>query len=208
MKCYVHQSTDAIGVCSACGRGVCNVCVVKIGGKFYCKDDADRVFGRKLSAREATGAPERGAVVMAGSVFAYLLGGVAIVLSFFVLFAGILAGDLGSGNDIFTGLLRPDLDFLGPILKYSQGTIIFIGIGVMVFGCIGIAAGFYLWRPAVGGALIAIVFGVLGLVVGFGLNSISADMLLVDSWFLANGIVIALALIGLRELMLNPAPPP
>ncbi|MGA2198914.1 MAG: hypothetical protein ABSG45_03150 [Nitrososphaerales archaeon] len=204
MKCYVHQDTDAIGVCSMCGKGVCNVCVVKLGGKFYCKDDADRVFGRRLTARARSGAPQRSAVVMAGSLLAYLLGGLAVVLSFFVLFAGILSGDLGS-NDIFSSLFRPYVDFLGPILNYTQGTIIFIGIGVMVFGCIGMAAGFYLWRPAVGGALIAIAFGILGLVVGFGLNSITTNMDLVDAWFAVNVLVIALGLIGLRELMLNPA---
>lgn len=96
MKCFVHQSTDAIGVCSTCGRGLCNACVVKIGGKFYCKDDADRAFGRKLTTRVVAGEKERGAALMVGSILAYLVGGVAVVLSCFVLFAGILAGDLGA----------------------------------------------------------------------------------------------------------------
>ncbi len=205
MKCYVHQNTDAIGVCSTCGRGVCNVCVVKIGGRFYCKEDADRAFGTRLRARGASGEPERETVVMAGSILAYLLGTVALVLSCFVLFAGIMAGDFAGG--FFSNIFRPDFAFLGPILTYSQATIIYIGIGVMVFGSIGIAAGFYLWKRSMGGALIAIVFGVLGLIVGFGLESISASPILVDAWFVANIVAIALGLIGLRELMLHPLSP-
>ena len=47
MKCYKHPKIDAIGVCHECGEGICNKCAVKIGGKLYCKDDADKVFGEK-----------------------------------------------------------------------------------------------------------------------------------------------------------------
>jgi hypothetical protein len=45
MKCYKHPKIDAIGVCHECGEGICKKCAVKIGGKLYCKDDADKVFG-------------------------------------------------------------------------------------------------------------------------------------------------------------------
>ncbi len=203
MKCYVHQNTDAIGVCSACGRGLCTACVVKIGGKFYCKDDADKVFGRKLTARVVSGEKNRGTAVMAGSIFAYLVGGVAVIVSCFVLFAGILAGDFG-GNNLFGNLFSPDFAFLGPILTYSQSTIVFIGLGVMVFGAIGIAAGFYLWRPAISGALVAIVFGILGLIVAVALNSIFSNVIFIDSFFVVSILIIALALFGLRQLMTDP----
>lgn len=45
MKCYTHPDKDAVAVCSVCGQGICEPCSVKIGGKFYCKQDADRLFG-------------------------------------------------------------------------------------------------------------------------------------------------------------------
>ncbi|MGA2664274.1 MAG: hypothetical protein ABSF83_04955 [Nitrososphaerales archaeon] len=203
MRCYVHQNTDAIGVCSTCGRGVCNACVVKIGGKFYCKQDANRVFGRNKAQLSKNAEPERGAVLTAGSILTYLMGGGAVLLSCVVLFAGILAGSL-SGGGLFSSLFEPDISFLGPVLNYTQVTIILIGLGVMVFGSMGIAAGFYLWKTAVGGTIVAIVFGVLGLVVGFALSSLSVGSTLVDAWFVANALVIALALVGLRQLWFRP----
>jgi len=203
MKCFVHQTTDAIGVCSTCGRGLCNACVVKIGGKFYCKDDADRVFGRKLTTRVVSGEKERGAALMAGSILSYLVGGIAVVLSCFVLFAGILAGDMG-GKNLFTNLFTPYFSFLGPLLNYSQSSLIFIGLGVMVFGAIGIAAGFYLWRPVIHGAVFAIVFGIMGLILAFVLNPIYTDVVFTDGLFVVNILIIALALIGLRQMILDP----
>jgi len=211
MRCYVHQNTDAIGVCSTCGRGVCNVCVAKVGGRFYCKEDADRVFGMSEAKRLKNPEPERGVVLTAGSILTYLMGGGAVLLSCVVLFAGILAGSLNGGG-LFSSLFEPDISFLGPVLNYTQITIILIGLGVMVFGSIGIAAGFYLWKTAVGGTLVAIVFGVLGLLVGFALGSLSVSAALVDAWFIANVLVIALALVGLRQLWFRPirraTPPP
>lgn len=45
MKCYKHPKVVAVGVCSQCGKGVCDKCAVEIGGKLYCKSDADKVFG-------------------------------------------------------------------------------------------------------------------------------------------------------------------
>lgn len=204
MRCFVHQNTEAVGVCSVCGRGVCNACLVRLRGRFYCKEDAEKAFLTRLETK-LDPKQEKSPAVVAGSIVAYLLGTSALILSCFVLFAGILAGDFAGG--FFGGIFTSDLKFLGPILDYSQGTIIFIGIGVMVFGSMGIAAGFYLWKHAMGGALIAIVFGVLGLIVGFGLESISVSSYIVDVWFFANILAIALALIGLREIMLHPPKP-
>lgn len=56
MKCYKHPRIDAVGVCSECGQGICDKCAVKIGGKLYCKSDADQVFGAP-KAKAATPAP-------------------------------------------------------------------------------------------------------------------------------------------------------
>jgi len=53
MKCYKHPKIDAIGVCHECGEGICKKCAVKIGGKLYCKDDADKVFGAPKAQAQA-----------------------------------------------------------------------------------------------------------------------------------------------------------
>jgi len=35
-KCVVHQSRDAIAICTTCGKGVCDVCRTGLGEKTYC----------------------------------------------------------------------------------------------------------------------------------------------------------------------------
>ena len=40
MKCYVHSDVEAVGVCVACGKGVCQECAVTVSGKAYCRDCA------------------------------------------------------------------------------------------------------------------------------------------------------------------------
>jgi len=56
LKCYKHPGVDAVGVCSECGKGICDKCAVEIGGKLYCKSDADKVFGAP-KAKAPTPAP-------------------------------------------------------------------------------------------------------------------------------------------------------
>jgi hypothetical protein len=37
MKCAVHPERDAVGACVACGKPVCQECLVEVGGRNYCK---------------------------------------------------------------------------------------------------------------------------------------------------------------------------
>ena len=41
MKCINHLNTDAVGVCTKCGRGLCTECKQELGGKIYCHVCAD-----------------------------------------------------------------------------------------------------------------------------------------------------------------------
>jgi len=42
MKCFQHQSLDAIGACAHCGRGVCVECAkAKPGSRLACSVDCD-----------------------------------------------------------------------------------------------------------------------------------------------------------------------
>ncbi|MEM5804469.1 MAG: hypothetical protein QXU82_01315 [Candidatus Aenigmatarchaeota archaeon] len=69
MKCYKHPKSAAVGVCHECGEGICGKCAVKIGGKLYCKSDADKVFGeKKAESAPAAQAPKQSAKAMRSSV--------------------------------------------------------------------------------------------------------------------------------------------
>jgi hypothetical protein len=47
MKCYVHRSDDAVGLCRSCGRGVCPDCAAEVGRALACskrcEDDVRKV---------------------------------------------------------------------------------------------------------------------------------------------------------------------
>ncbi len=60
MRCYSHQDRDAIGVCVACGKGVCQECTLEVEGKVYCKACA----ADAIRAREAKAPPSSATVAM------------------------------------------------------------------------------------------------------------------------------------------------
>jgi hypothetical protein len=199
LKCYVHQNVDAVGVCSSCGRGVCNVCVVRLGGRLYCKEDADRLFDSSRSSVVAKPPRSRGVGVVLGSIFAYTLGSISAVISFAILFQAIISG-ASKGVSFFAGLFGQDLSFLGALQQYPSGELIGIGAGVLFLGSFGIAAGYYMWKPTKIGAVLSIIFGILGLVGGFELNSISIMPLIVDAFFILSGLTVAMAFLGFVQL--------
>lgn len=46
MKCMIHPESEAVGVCSSCGKGLCYSCKVELGGKLYCQPCANVVFSK------------------------------------------------------------------------------------------------------------------------------------------------------------------
>ena len=39
MKCFTHRGTDAVAICSCCGKGLCGECVqVSVGSRVVCSD--------------------------------------------------------------------------------------------------------------------------------------------------------------------------
>ena len=44
MKCYIHKDTDAIGVCTKCGKNVCPICAVDVYDNLLCKSCAVKVI--------------------------------------------------------------------------------------------------------------------------------------------------------------------
>lgn len=200
MKCYVHQNTDAVGVCSACGRGVCRLCAVRLGGKLYCADDADRAFtSRRTVVEPRRTVRPRGVGVVVGSLSAYFLGGTAAIFSFLVLFEAMITGSSASPG-LFASVFTSDLTFLGPIQRYPPNTILDLGIVLLIFGSYGIGAGYYLWRPSRAGAVAAVIFGVMGVAGAFELSTIPVSSDIVDVWFVLSGATIAMSFLALIQL--------
>ena len=206
LKCYLHPDVDAVGVCTSCGRGVCRACAVKVGGKIYCREDANQMYSKRTVVN-AIGrqAPKRGFGVVVGSIFSYILGGVAAVISFLLIYDSIISPSSGGASGFFS-LLYLNLSFLGHLQAYNNGSILNLGIGLLIFGCLGIAAGYIMWRPSRAGAVVSVVFGIIGLVAAFELASISASQLLVDLWFVFSGLTIAFSFIGLVQLTMRHTP--
>ena len=38
MQCDKHPEAEAIGACTTCGKAVCEVCAVDVGGQIQCRD--------------------------------------------------------------------------------------------------------------------------------------------------------------------------
>jgi TM2 domain-containing membrane protein YozV len=38
MKCYVHPEAEAVGICAACHKAICNDCLVEVEDKAFCRN--------------------------------------------------------------------------------------------------------------------------------------------------------------------------
>lgn len=54
MNCKNHENTEAVGMCTYCGKPFCKECLVEVKGKMYCKDDLDKVFDENKASAAAT----------------------------------------------------------------------------------------------------------------------------------------------------------
>ena len=95
MKCYAHPDVDVIGVCSECGRGICDVCAVRIGGKLYCKKDADRVFGSKRVEQEVPREVHRPMRVTVAAVLFFVCSAIAVGLGLAITGSAYSTGTVG-----------------------------------------------------------------------------------------------------------------
>lgn len=48
MNCYVHLEKTAVGMCSECGKNICEICLNKESGKMYC-DLCSRLKAEKVN---------------------------------------------------------------------------------------------------------------------------------------------------------------
>lgn len=155
MKCYVHRDVDAIGVCSECGQGMCDICSVRIGGKLYCKDDADRVFGpKKRAPKEEIGIVqnERPMRVMVTSVLYFLYGAFGIGIGLIFIGAGFASGIVSSLPGASS-------------VEYTSIGLLGLGGVLLVMGILGIICGVWLWKVQTLGAVVGIPLLIGGLAI-------------------------------------------
>lgn len=43
MNCYIHTETEAIGMCTQCGKPICRECCIEIQGRYVCRNCIARV---------------------------------------------------------------------------------------------------------------------------------------------------------------------
>jgi hypothetical protein len=156
LKCYVHRDADAIGVCSECGQGICDICAVRIGGKLYCKADADRVFSPAATRDVPVVQIERLLRVTISSILFVIYGLVGIGFSFLFIIGGFVLGGIAT----FAGSFVSYNPFAGDA---SIGFLMLGGI-FLFMGIIGIVCGYWLWRMQIWGASIGMVLLTIGMV--------------------------------------------
>jgi hypothetical protein len=104
MKCFIHQERDAVGICSACMRGVCTECAADLGRGLACKGRCELELRRIHDLRDFSFTQpetqrailERGSRIMLGSgIFLLLMGVGMAVWSFFLPRAGFMILGIG-----------------------------------------------------------------------------------------------------------------
>lgn len=136
MKCYVHSKEDAVAVCKACGKGVCNDCSVILAGNSYCKTCVEAGRVKALTVEIPAVAPTPGGIpsrtpFIIGSIGAIISGVAALLV---MLLGGLIAmwwlvsgselvgiGGIASGILLAVGLILAGIGYLGIKRNYGQG---------------------------------------------------------------------------------------
>jgi len=193
LKCYLHPTVDAIGVCSICGRGVCKSCSNFIGGKLYCKSDVEEF----VLKGQTPGVPKRGVSITFASVFACLVGAAGMTAGFVLIIVGIL-GESPQSTTLM-GSLQPVLTYFSSLSSSPAQLIIDLGLLILLLGSVDIGAGYYLWRRSkwagIGSVAISIIVAAL-IVVYLGTTSTAG---LIASAYVVTAVVKGAALVAGRK---------
>ena len=144
MRCYRHPDRDAIAVCVGCGRGICEDCATKIGGKFYCKECAEKLFEHpphyvpRMQLEK-----KRSASITIAAILFFIIGILDVIGSLLMIAGG------GSVSSI-------------PIFGFFSGVLMFLGFIILIFGVLEIVAGHWLWHSLRKGGTLGIILAVLG----------------------------------------------
>lgn len=161
MKCYRHPEVDAVGVCSECSRGVCPACEVTVGGKLYCKPDTDKIFGKGGTGVRSSGAAGRPLLVSLISPAFVVYGLAELMLSFFLIYAGMSINSFKSVTVVLPSTFTVDLiDANVSLLP------LLLGLVLLFTSVVGVGAGVEIWRRSRVGVVMAFVQVIVAIIAG------------------------------------------
>ena len=82
MKCFYHQTIDAVALCKGCNRGLCPGCIAEVGLSSSCRNrcEADVATLNDLVERARTAYQKTSSAYFSNAVFGLLFGGVLLLL--------------------------------------------------------------------------------------------------------------------------------
>lgn len=82
MKCFYHNDRDAIGICSACHRGLCPECIADVDGNLACKNSCQEKVKsiNELLEKDKNSYKKTGSVYKRNAIFCLLTGLLSIFL--------------------------------------------------------------------------------------------------------------------------------
>ena len=113
MKCFYHNSNDAVGICKNCNKGICPNCSTDLLNGIACKDKCESEVEavNQIIDRGKTGYKKTGSAYSQNSII-YLMLGVA-----FVVFGGM---EISTRPLFGSFLLIPGMIFLvGAFFNYT-----------------------------------------------------------------------------------------
>lgn len=176
LNCYRHPDLESVGICVDCGRSVCQICAVILGGKQYCKTCADLVFGDRLAIDSLHTKP-RSTTIVVGSGLVFLESAGSIVVGLALIGLGLLLGTNAKAVTPFQAVFPGAAKSLGA--GVTSLVSLMMGGLLLPVAVVGIVSGLWLLRSKKGGALLAI-----GPVV-------VSDILAVLSYYLARAVITA-----------------
>lgn len=171
MKCFLHPSEDAIGVCVKCGTGLCSKCAVIIEDKIFCGADAPTAQTRQ----------NREPVITILSIIYYIFGVVEIATGLSLL----SLANIASSIYFYTGHLA--------------GFTMSLGIGIVIIGVADILAGRWLWRMQRRGGILGLITAIIGIALNAVFMPIEPFPSVFG--IILSAAVIALIVIGWKRLL-------
>lgn len=170
MKCFLHRSEDAIGVCVKCGTGLCSKCAVIIEDKIFCRVDAETTQTRK----------NREPVITILSIIFYIFGVVEIATGLSLLSLASIASSI--------------YFYTGHLALFTMS----LGIGIVIIGVVDFLAGRWLWRTQRRGGILGMITAAIG--IALNTIFMSVEPLPSIFGIILSAVVIALIAVGWKHL--------
>lgn len=129
MKCYNHDDTEAIGVCTSCGKAVCEKCGVFFNNKLLCKSCLSNPIVKKPGSSDLFNTIMRFFNIVIGALWTGIL---VIGLLYFFLKGNIwyallcLFFMIGGINLMYEGLTKSKVSVWTSIISISLFTVLLI----------------------------------------------------------------------------------